>query len=554
MLYRIWYMKRFLLAFMISLASWVLGEEALATTVLRQNPADQDEADVVQESDRPGFPVLGSNQDTLFLIYSKSGSLTAKDRATRTSTRIQSLAENDFYNPDSLKVEQQEGTSDIVYGDQILISLTSRDAEAHDSAPDSLALQWRTLINSDLSDYRSEHRLEAWAVRIGLAIAALLTAVGIFYLVQKGSVRLIEWIILRREKYLRNLSYRGYTFLTQDQELVVVLQLVKFLKWFLILVILYLLLPVLFSIFPVSRDWSEVILELVLRPIRNVLHSTWEYLPNLFSILVIIIFMRYLIRLTKFIFKEIEAEKLEINGFHSDWAMPTYNIARFLLFAFTLVLIFPYLPGSDSPIFKGVTVFIGILFSLGSSSAVTNMIAGLVITYMRPFKPGDRIKIADVSGDVIEKTLLVTRIKTIKNEIITIPNSSILTGNTVNYSLQAEHQGLILHTTITLGYDLPWRKIHKTLIDAALATEFVQQEPKPYVLQTSLDDFYVSYQLNAYTREASRQAYVYSELHKNIQDFCRDADIEIMSPHYRANRDGSEITIPKQAVDPRAEI
>ena len=172
------------------------------------------------------------------------------------------------------------------------------------------------------------------------------------------------------------------------------------------------------------------------------------------------------------------------------------------------------------------------------------MIAGLVITYMRPFKPGDRIKIADVSGDVIEKTLLVTRIKTPKNEIITIPNSSVLTGNTVNYSVQAAQQGLILHTTITLGYDLPWRKVHQTLIQAALATKDIETDPKPFVLQTSLDDFYVSYQLNAYTRQASRQAMIYSELHQNIQDYCRDADIEIMSPHYRSNRDGSESTIP----------
>ena len=110
------------------------------------------------------------------------------------------------------------------------------------------------------------------------------------------------------------------------------------------------------------------------------------------------------------------------------------------------VLIFPYLPGSDSDIFKGVSVFIGILFSLGSSTAIANMVAGLVITYMRPFKIGDRVKIAETTGDVVEKTLLVTRIRTPKNEIITIPNSSILSGNTVNFSSAADEKGLIIHT------------------------------------------------------------------------------------------------------------
>ncbi|TNF43267.1 MAG: mechanosensitive ion channel family protein, partial [Cytophagales bacterium] len=261
-------------------------------------------------------------------------------------------------------------------------------------------------------------------------------------------------------------------------------------------------------------------------------------------ILVIIIFMRYLIRFVRFIFREIELERLQVAGFHPDWAMPTYNIVRFLLLAFTLVLIFPYLPGSDSPIFKGVSVFVGVIFSLGSSSAITNMIAGLVITYMRPFKPGDRIKIADVQGDVVEKTILVTRIKTPKNEIITIPNSSVLTGNTINYSLQAEGQGLILYTSVTLGYDIPWRKIHETLIEAALATEYIEKDPKPFVLQTSLDDFYVSYQINAYTKQPNKQAIIYSHLHQNIQDCCQKYGIEIMSPHYRANRDGSDSTIP----------
>jgi small-conductance mechanosensitive channel len=163
---------------------------------------------------------------------------------------------------------------------------------------------------------------------------------------------------------------------------------------------------------------------------------------------------------------------------------------------------------------------------------------------MRPFKIGDRIKIADVTGDVIEKTLLVTRLKTVKNEIITIPNSSVLSGNTTNYSIEANENGLIIHTTVTIGYDVPWPKMHETLITAALRTEAILKEPKPFVLQTSLEDFYVAYQINAYTREASKQALVYSNLHQNIQDCCNEVGIEILSPHYRAARDGNTTTIP----------
>lgn len=541
-------MKRIFAAILLWLAVSSFGSEVWALPALPQQAAATERGKSGEASDETGHPVVGFRGDTLFMVHARSGSLTPADRAVRISQRIQSLAENDRYYSDSLKIVEVEGSYDVIYNEQIIVNISSGDAEHYGVEPVEVAQRCRTIIDSYVLDYQEEHRLSTILMRMGLAVAALLTAVGIFFLVQKGFRKLEVWVS-RQDWLFRNLSYRNYTYLTKELELRLLLQLFVFFKWFVILLMLYLLLPVLFSIFPESRDWSDIILGWVLQPVRKLLISIWEYLPNLFNILVIVIFMRYLIRLTKFAFREIESEKLEISGFHADWAMPTYNIVRFLLFAFTLVLIFPYLPGSDSPIFKGVTVFIGVLFSLGSSSAVTNMIAGLVITYMRPFKPGDRIKIADVSGDVIEKTLLVTRIKTIKNEIITIPNSSVLTGNTVNYSLQAERQGLILHTTVTLGYDLPWRKVHQALVDAALATEFVEQDPRPFVLQTSLDDFYVSYQLNAYTRQASRQAYVYSELHKNIQDFCRDRDIEIMSPHYRANRDGSEITIPKRELD-----
>ena len=249
----------------------------------------------------------------------------------------------------------------------------------------------------------------------------------------------------------------------------------------------------------------------------------------------------------RFFFDEIKKENIKIDGFYSDWAMPTFNIIRFLLLAFMVVIIFPYLPGSDSPIFKGVSVFVGILFSLGSSNAIANMVAGLVITYMRPFKIGDFIKIGDVSGEVIEKTALVTRIRTPKFEDITIPNSTVLSSTSTNYSSNTKHvnNGLLIHTTVTIGYDVPWKDIHKALIEAALKTDMIEQTPSPFVLQTSLDDFYVSYQINVYTKQPTKQPLIYSSLHQNIQDSFNAAGIEIMSPHYNAVRDGNNTTIPE---------
>ncbi|MEO5908719.1 MAG: mechanosensitive ion channel family protein, partial [Ginsengibacter sp.] len=215
-------------------------------------------------------------------------------------------------------------------------------------------------------------------------------------------------------------------------------------------------------------------------------------------------------------------------------------------FAFMVVVIYPYLPGSGSPVFQGVSVFLGFLFTFGSAGSLSNIISGLILTYMRLFKIGDRVKIADVTGDVIEKSLLVTRIRTIKNEIISIPNSTVMNSHTINYSSDAPGLGLILNTTVTIGYDVPWRKMYEALIEAALRTNYVLHDPKPFVLQTGLQDFYVAYQINAYIREANRQSDIYSELHQNIQDVCNEKGIEIMSPHYTSARDGNNTTIPEE--------
>ncbi|MDF5717699.1 MAG: mechanosensitive ion channel family protein [Rhizonema sp. NSF051] len=219
----------------------------------------------------------------------------------------------------------------------------------------------------------------------------------------------------------------------------------------------------------------------------------------------------------------------------------------FFIIALALVVALPFLPGFGSPAFQGISVFLGVLLSLGSSAAVANIVAGIILIYTRAFRVGDRIKINDAIGDIVEKSLFVTQIRTTKNVVITIPNGTVLTSQILNYSALAEDPNhyLILHTTVTLGYDLPWRKVHQVLINAALATPHILAEPVPFILQTSLGDFYVNYEINGYTNQPKSMARIYSELHQNIQDKCNEADIEILSPHYSAIRDGNQITIPE---------
>jgi len=320
---------------------------------------------------------------------------------------------------------------------------------------------------------------------------------------------------------------------------------IKAVQWLILICLFYLYLNFVFSLFPATRGWASTLLEHTIDAFVVVGASILGYLPNLIFILVVSVVASYIIKLARLVFNGIGEGRIAIPGFYQDWSKPTFNIARFLIIVFAAILIIPYLPGSGSSAFQGVSIFFGLLLSLGSTAAVANVVAGIVITYMRAFRIGDRVKIADTMGEVTEKTLFVTRIRTIKNVDVTIPNAMVLANHIINFSSLCESgDGLVLHTAVTLGYDVPWRSVHQLLIEAADATDALETDPKPFVLQTSLDDFYVTYELNAFTHCPEAMASLYSELHQNIQDRFHKAGIEITSPHYSALRDGNQAAIP----------
>ncbi|KAB8040910.1 mechanosensitive ion channel [Silvanigrella paludirubra] len=342
---------------------------------------------------------------------------------------------------------------------------------------------------------------------------------------------------------IRSLTFRNFELLTEDRLLGFILWSLSATRIIIILFLLYFYIPLVFSFFPWTENFVPTLLHYVIDPLKKVLFVIINYLPKIFLIFIIMIITKYILRFTKFIFNEISKGSIQINGFYKDWAEPSYKLTRILILAFSLIIIFPYLPGSGSPAFQGISVFLGILFSLGSSSAVANMVSGIVLTYMMPFKVGDRVKISSTVGDVIEKNLLVIRVRTIKNEDITIPSSMVLGSHIINYSSSADSYGLILNQTISIGYDTPWRIVHELLIKSALKTNGILNEPVPFVLQTQLNDFYVSYEINAYTRQPNQMANIYSELNQNIRDNFNMAGVEIMSPHYTSIRNGNKSTI-----------
>lgn len=496
-----------------------------------------------------GYPVTGFFKDTLFTIYSKLGSFSARDRANAISERIQVLGDDYLFSGDSLKVVPSENTFDVMAGETIIVSVSENDALWNDTRTEALAQAYRKIISDAITHYRKETSFITLAKEIGLAILVILVLVLIIRLCNK----LFRWTALKiysqEGKRIKGINIKNYNLFDAGRQIQLLLMLNTVVKWFVILLLIYIALPILFGIFPWTQNFAETLFNYILSPVKKITFGLWNYLPNLITIIVIVFVFRYVLKFACFLKNEIASGDLTINGFYPDWANPTFQIIRVLIIAFMLVLIYPYLPGSDSPIFQGISVFLGFLFTFGSMGSLSNVIAGLVLTYMRLFKINDRVKIGDVVGDVIEKSLLVTRVRTIKNEIISIPNSTVMNSHTINYSSDTAERGLILHTTVTLGYDIPWQDVYKALTTAADRTPLLLKEPKPFVLQTSLDDFYVSYQLNAYTKDANKQAVIYSDLHQNIQDCCNEAGIEILSPHYRAARDGNMTTIPADYLD-----
>jgi small-conductance mechanosensitive channel len=496
-----------------------------------------------------GYPVTGFFNDTLFTVYTKLGSFSAKDRADAITIRIKNLSDQLGFKADSIKISEAETTFDLVNGESIIMSVSENDALWNSTTKQELAKKYKGLISDAIVKYKNETSFGTLAKEIGLALLVLIiTFVLISYL-----KKFFNWtafkIQLQEENRMQGIKIRNFVLFDAKQQVNALLNVNTVLKWLLIALLVYIALPILFGIFPWTKGFAATLFGYILNPLTKMGLGFWNYLPNLITILVIIFVFRYVLKGIHFLKNEIEKGNLELPGFYPDWANPTYQIVRIIVFAFMLIVIFPYLPGSDSAVFQGVSVFLGFLFTFGSAGSLSNIIAGLILTYMRLFKIGDRVKIGEVVGDVIEKSLLVTRIRTIKNEIISIPNSTVMGSHTINYSSDAPEKGLIIHSTVTIGYDVPWKDMHAALINAALKTALVVIDPKPFVLQTSLDDFYVSYEINAYIKEPNKQAVIYSELHQNIQDVCNEKGIEIMSPHYRAARDGSRTTIPENYLD-----
>ncbi|AFY69123.1 MscS Mechanosensitive ion channel [Thalassoporum mexicanum PCC 7367] len=552
------------------------GQVKIAQLLESDNPNSTDneaESDTITPIATSAIVRLGNQP--IFEIKVAAGATTAADRAEIISDRIETLANDPLIPLGAIQVGDQGGVTVIFAGDVVLAQITEADAIAANTTVLELANQSANQINQAVASYRQTNNVGAIATEPGAGWATLPqlfqfinnrnlnigTTQAILYAVIATFVFVIVRLIVgsffgliinridrQRSSQASGIRIREIEFFSADQLIDFVLDITKFIRFVANLGLFTIYLVFVFSLFPITQKLEAQFWQYLSLALNNGWKAFVDYIPNLFSIFLIGFVIYYILKFIRPIFRRLGDGSLTIDGFYPEFAQPTYRIIELLVLALTAIVIFPYLPGFGSPAFRAIALFLGALVSFGSTTAVANGVAGIILIYTRSFQIGDRIKIGNVTGNVEEKMLLVTRIRTFENTVVTIPNANLLSDNIVNYSatIRDHNTPVLLSTTITIGYDVPWRELEPVLVAAALATEHVRSEPRPFVLQLGLGDFSVSYELKVYTDRPTIMELIHSELHRNIQDQCNAAQIEILSPVYSAMRDGNKSTIPSE--------
>jgi small-conductance mechanosensitive channel len=476
----------------------------------------------------------------LFEIQTKGLAPSIEGRASNFEYLIERFAKSTVP-VEALDTLELEGATIVGAENQLLFAINDEDAKAVGKTRQVLAKEYLQKLKQAVQDYREERSVQ---IRIRNSIVALLSTVGLFLLLKllnNIAPKVYRWLNEQRNRRIPNIRIQSLELASSSQLSGFLKILTKLVFRVLAVLAIFWYFALILSLFPLTRNFGRAMKVWFGSQLERFGRAFIDYLPNLMTILLIIIIAYCAIRLSRFFFSAISRGVFTLPGFYPEWAQPTHQLLTFIIIAVAFASAYFYLPNAESPAFQGVSIFFGALLSFGATNAINNIFAGITLIYTRAFIVGDRVEVADKLGDIEDKTLLVTRIRTLERELVTIPNSVLLNSSIINYSalIRESNIPLTLHTTVTLGYDVPWRKIHEILTAAALAITDILDNPRPCVLQTSLDDFYVSYQLRAFTNHPERMEFIYSELHQNIQDKCNEAGIEIMSPHYTTLRDGN---------------
>jgi small-conductance mechanosensitive channel len=469
----------------------------------------------------------------------------AEQRARAIADRIRKVAADKRILTSALTVVEAEYSTDIMAGDEKLVSIFDADTAVDRISRQVLAGAYLVRIKSSIEKYRRDRSPERLARGAGYSLVATIGLIAALLVLRRLYRRLYSLLEGRYKSRVHALHIQSLEFVRVETVWAMLTGVLRGIRLIIILIIFYFYFHLVLSFFPWTRVFAANLLAYIMKPVLIIGKGILKHIPNLLFIAVLIFVTRYFLKLMNLFFAGIEHRTLTIAGFDPEWARPTYKIARLLVVVFAVIVAYPYIPGSESPAFKGISLFIGVVFSLGSSSAISNIIAGYMMTYRRAFKVGDRVKIDEYTGDVTEIRLQVTHLRTVKNEEVIVPNSAILAGHVVNFSSFAREKGLILHTTVGIGYQVPWRQVRAMLLKAAEQTANILREPQPFVFQKSLGEFAVTYELNVYVDDPHGMAQIYSELHRNILDAFNEYGVQIMTPSYEGDPDQPKV-VPKE--------
>jgi len=509
----------------------------------------QDNGDVDSPSPALKKNVAPVKVDGVVLFFiSGTPSAPAEQRAVTISKRIDHVAANPAISENSLRIVKEEDRLKIYAGKEFLLNVYDVDAKAEGMTRVVFGEFIHKQISAGIYSYRHERSRSVLITKSIYAIIAACLLTCILFV--------ILWLIRRINKGLQNriktridtLENKSFNLIRSNQLWRAIQIFFQTIKLIIVILLVAIFLQYILGLFPWTNSIAAFTLELFLHPILAAGRGFIAFLPSLAFLIVIFFVTRYLLKLIKLLFTGIAQGGMEIKNFDPEWAMPTYKILRIFVIAFAVIIAYPYIPGSDSSAFKGVSVFLGVLFSLGSSSFIGNVIAGYSMTYRRAFKKGDRIEVGDQVGFVEEQKLLVTRLRSHKNEEIVIPNSVLLNSNIINFSAKARQDGLILHTTVGIGYETPWRQVDAMLKLAADRTNGLLKQPPPFVLKKSLGDFAVTYEINAYCNDAANVNRYYNEMHQNILDVFNENNVQIMTPAYEGDPETPKV-VPRDQWD-----
>lgn len=488
----------------------------------------------------------------IFRVRSGRDGLPPAVRAAAIRARLTSAVADTRVPADSVRLLATPQGVEVRIGRHFLWVITPPDVEG--MGPADLAARMADLpglLRSGIGKERAGRRplgiLVSALIALGITAVAMLLA----RVLLMGARRWRAWLARFLPRHLGGIRLRGFEVLSQAQLTAVVGGILARVDLLVGAVLFYFYLTLLFSLFPWTQGWSWLLLHFAGVKIAEVARSVGSALPGLFMIAVIALVFRWLTSLVGRFFDAIEAGTHQLAGFHPELARPSKRLVRIILWVAAVIIAFPYIPGAQSKAFQGVSLFLGVLVSLGSTGIVGNVIAGLVLTYSRSFRVGDRVKIGEQVGDIVSLGFFATKLRTIRNEEVTLPNGQVASSAIMNYTRLAEDPGLILHTEVTIGYDVEWRKVHALLTEAALRVDGVEKQPVPWVFQRALDDSYVAYEVNCVTHRSHPQLRLYSDLHAEIQDAFNRAGVEILSPAYHAIRDANAAILPDEPKGPR---